>query len=78
MIPVAAPLQHSAGLDFEDREGHLQLVNRLPNFRMLPDFGLQSFQQAVSSSDMFDCLSRIGVGFGFGLGWHETHLYFVF
>ena len=67
-------LEHSAGLNFEDREGHLQLVDCLPNFRMLPDLVLQSFQQTVSSSDMLDCLSRIGVGFGFGLGWHETHL----
>jgi hypothetical protein len=45
---------------------------------MLPDFFLQSFQQAVGSRDMFDRLPRIGVWFGFGLGWHETHLSFAF
>jgi len=71
-------LQHSARLDFEDCEGHLQLVDRLPNFRMFPDFVLQSFQQTVGSGDMLDCLLRIGVGLGLGFGWHDTHLCFVF
>ena len=53
-------LEHSTCFDFEDGEGHLQLVDCLPNFRMLANFVLENFQQAVGSGDMFCRLAWIG------------------
>lgn len=66
-------LQHSAGFNFEDGEGHLQLVDCLPNFRMLTQFVLEDLQQAMSSGDMFYRLTRIGVWF-LVFGFHVTYL----
>ena len=61
---AAVHLEHSAGFNFEDRQSHLQLVDRLSNFRMFADLVLQDLQQAVGSGDMFCRLSRIGAWFG--------------
>ena len=70
-------LEHAACFDFEDGECHLQLVDCLPNFRMLTEFVLKDLQQAVSSGDMFYRLAWIGAWF-LVLGFHVTYLFSYF
>lgn len=53
-------LQHSAGLNFKDRERLLQLMNCLPDFGMFRNLALQSLQQSVSFGHMFRSLPWTG------------------
>ena len=54
------PSQHSAGLNFQDRERLLQFVNGLPDFGMFRNLALQSFEQRVSFGYMFRSLPWTG------------------
>ena len=71
-------LEHSSGLNFEDRQCHLQLIDRLSYLRMFANLVLQNLQQPMSSGDVFHRLSRIAARFGFSLRLHEMHLCSVF
>lgn len=62
--------KHAARLHAQDGQGHLQLVDGLPQFGVFPDLFLQSLQQSMSPRQMFGSL--LTPGFVFRL--HEAHL----
>ena len=67
-------LKHSARLNLEDRECHLQFVNRLSNFWMFTNPVLQNLQQPMGPGDMVCRLSWAHVCLGLILRWHRRHL----